>query len=353
MAVAAFGLAWSSHAFAGEMDLVPERFVSQPPGLPGGNTCQSIASNPEVLVANNLTVPQVVCQPNQAAFRHMIGELGFAIAPTAFYPARTTGVRGIQISIDASYTNLHASGTTPDGTPYWQQGTQGKQGTATNASPDSLLQVYSLKARKGLPLGFEIIPTVGFVAHTKTWVWGGDVRWSLLEGFRTGVPGYLPDFSIGAGARTLSGNSKVYLTTVGFDAKLSKPIPLAETAQLVPAIGYQRLLIFGDSSIVDFTPASDALRDCGYSGANPDTGAPICRNKLSNGADNALDFNNYNTFDKVRLHRHRGMVSLHYRYEQFALGGQFLFDLSDPGGENNNVTFSRQYTISFEAGAHF
>lgn len=340
------------------MDMVPERFVVQPPGLPAGQTCQSIAANPEVLVQNNLTVPQVVCQPNQAAFRNMMGEMGFAIAPNAFYPARTTGVSGIHLSLEMNLTRVSASGTTADGTAYWQQGTQGKPAgatrsfPATNASPDSLMQIYALKARKGLPLGFEIIPTIGFVANTKTWVWGGDFRWSLFEGFRSGIPGYFPDLSIGAGARTLSGNPRVFLTSVGFDVKISKPIPLFESAQLVPSVGYQRLLIFADSSIMDFTPATDALRECGYSGANPDTGAPICRNKLSNGADSALDFNNLNTFDKVRLHRHRAMGSLQYRYEQFAIGGQFLFDLTDPGSEND-VTFSRQYTLSFEAGAHF
>jgi hypothetical protein len=46
---------------------------------------------------------------------------------------------------------------------YWHDGTEGsvdpnnKQFSIVNNSPDSILQVYSLKARKGLPLGFEIV----------------------------------------------------------------------------------------------------------------------------------------------------------------------------------------------------
>ena len=184
-------------------------------------------------------------------------------------------------------------------------------------------------------------------------VGGGDLRWSLMEGFRKGPLGLLPDVSLGAGVRTVTGTSKFYLTTVGIDVKMSKPITLADSAQLIPTFGYQRLFIFGDSNVVDSTPNVDAAQACGYDGADPVTGAPRCRNKLPNGVDNNGDFSNNFTFQKVRVHRHRGIVGLNYRYELIWLGSQFAFDITEPKDENPFLVGSRQWTLSFEAGVFF
>ena len=79
----------------------------------------------------------------------------------------------------------------------------------------------------------------------------------------------------------------------------------------------------------------------------------MCRNKLSNGADNNGDFNNNMTFDKVRIHRHRGIVGVNYRYEILYLAGQFAFDLTNPADENPGIIGDRQWTMSLEAGVFF
>jgi hypothetical protein len=353
------GVAWPTSARAGGMDPTPERLVLQPPGLPPGQSCQSVAANPGAVVQAGLQPQQFGCRPDNLAFRNMIAELGFAMAPNAFYPARTTGVGGFVLSLQASYTRINADTVTSDGTPYWHLGTRGaqdpntKQFSIVNNSPDSLLQVYSINARKGLPFGFELVGSLGYLSNTTLWVGGGDIRWSVLEGFRTGALGILPDVSVGGGVRTMTGTQKFYLTTVGIDVKVSKPIPLADSAQLTPSIGYQRLIIFGDSNVVDSTPNVDPLQQCGFQGNDPSTGAPKCANKLPNGADANTDFGNNFTFNKVRIHRHRGMVGLHYRYEILYLGGQFLFDLTDPGDENSGVVGNKQWTLSFEGGVFF
>jgi hypothetical protein len=359
LALGSFTLAYAGEALAGNMDPTPERLVLQPPGLPPGQTCQTIAANPG-------SVPNpadFACRPNDAAFANLISELGFAIAPTAFTPARTTGIAGFNVSVEASFTKIHPSAATQnaDGTttPYWQLGTRGaqdpntKQSSILHASPDSLLQVYALKARKGLPLGFEIAGSMGTVTNTSLFVFGGDVRWAVLEGFRESVLGWVPDLSIGTGVRSLSGTSRFHLTTVGIDVKASKPIPLLDSAQLIPSIGYQRVIIFGDSNVVDATPAVDALQQCGYEGTNPTTGTPICRNKLPSGRDANTDFSNNVTFDEVRVHRNRGLAALHYRYELLWLGGQLAIDLTDPKDENPILVGKRQWTLSFEGGVFF
>jgi len=349
-------------AHAGDMDPTTERLVNQPAGLPAGQTCQSIAANPGAAVSAGLRPQDFPCRPNNAAFANMISELGFAIAPTAFYPARTTGVGGFQVSIEASYTGISADrSVASDGgrMQYWHLGTRGpqdqntKRSSIVNSSPDNVLQVYALKARKGLPLGFELAGSLGYVSNTTLWVGGADIRWSMLEGFRTGVLGWLPDISVGGGIRTVTGTSRFYLTTLGIDVRASKPITLADSSQLIPSLGFQRLIIFGDSNVVDATPNVDAAAQCGFAGLDPTTGAPSCRNKLPNGADASSDFANNFTFDRVRIHRNRGMVALNYRYEIVWLGSQIAFDISEPKDENPVLVGKRQWTLSFEGGVHF
>ena len=365
-ALLASGTLAGREAHAGSMDPTPERLVLQPPNLPAGlagQTCQSIAANPEIVVQQggpeNQLPNKFTCKGDNAAFRNYVSELGFAIAPTAFHPARTTGLGGFALTFDASYTKINANGTTKDGLAYWKKGTQGdvnadsKSYPKENATPDSVLQIYSLKARKGLPFGFELVGALGFIANSTLWVGGADIRWSLMEGFRTGPLGYFPDVSLGGGVRTLTGTSKFHLTTVGMDAQISKGITLADSAVLTPYVGYQRLIIFGDAIILDATPNTDALQQCGYVGPDPSTGSPVCRHALSNGAPNNGDFNNNFTFERVRIHRHRGILGVNYRYEILFLASQFLMDLTPPSAENSDVSSNRQWTLSLEAGVFF
>ncbi len=353
-------------AHAAGMDPTPERLVLQPPNLPNGfSTCGDVSANPQGVAAMGLKPGELHCSPDNVAYRNLMSELGFALAPTAMHPARTTGVGGFALTLEASFTHINADAvsTAADGTKvqYWHQGTQGavdpsrNQFSIRNNSPDSLIQVYSLKARKGLPFGFELAGSLGYVANTTLWVAGGDVRWALLEGFRTGALGYLPDIAVGGGVRTVSGSSKFYLTTVGIDAQLSKPIPLADSAVLTPYIGYQRLIILADSTIIDATPNVDALNQCGYQGTDQ-FGQPKCANKLttpSGPIDNNGDFNNNITFNKVRVHRNRGIVGLNYRYELLYLAGQFATDITNPADENPDIVGDRQWTLSFEGGGFF
>lgn len=361
---AAFALASSADAGvarADAMDPAIERLITQPvfPKTFSGS-CQSLAANPSAVLKPPFPKNAVgmassyACQPNNISFDNLVSEYAFAIAPTAFHPARTTGFGGFAFTFEASYTKINQDQSDSTGTQYWHLGTQGppdpntNKNSIVNASPDSLLQVYSLKARKGFPFGFELTADVGYIAHTVMWVAGGDVRWALLEGFRTGVLGYLPDISVGGGVRTLTGTSEFFLTTVGIDAQVSKPIPLADSSVLSPYVGYQRVYVFGDSQTVSLAPSVNPLTQCGYQG-NMANGQPICKNPTLG----TFAFNEDTTFAKVRNQRDRGIVGLNYRFEALYLAGQFLFDLVAPGSEDSNLAGSRQWTLSLEAGVYF
>jgi hypothetical protein len=368
VAVASFAaaLAPASPVRAADMDPAPERLFL-PPSRPIDTSCQSIAANPQAFIDSHagLVPNDFPCQPNNVAWANLMSELGYAIAPSAFHPARTTGLGGFALSLEASFAHINASAVDSTNTKYWHAGTEGPVdpgnhlSSVVNNNPDSLLQIYSVKARKGLPYGFEIAGVLGYVANTSLWLGGGDLHWALLEGYRTGVLGYLPDLAIGGGVRTLGGSPKFFLTTVGLDAQVSKPFTLADSAVLTPYVGAQRLIIFADSTIVDLTPNVDPLRQCGYGGQNPQDGSPLCANTLKTSTgqliQNNSDFNNNVTFHRARIHRWRGIAGITYRYEILYLAGQFAMDLEDPSAENADLGISgaKQWTVSLEAGVFF
>jgi hypothetical protein len=308
----------------------------------------------------------VPCQPDNAAFTRLINQYGFAFAPTAMHSARTTGFGGIHISLEAAYTKIDSS------RDYWRRGTQGEGDPVTgqpnyeNSSPVGMLQLYSVKLRKSFGFGFEITGSAGTMPKTSLWSTGADVRLSLLEGFRKSIPGFIPDLAVGGGVRTISGTPELQLTISSLDVQISKPIPIAHAVTLTPWLGYQYLWIFGDSNVVDFTPATDPFAYCGYAGTySPPyqqdprgqySGQPICNNT----AGGVWDFNNNRTFDPVRLHRQRLLIGSSVRYETFMFGVQFITDLVKPASTQGSQVAkdalqgeNRQWTGVLEIGAMF
>jgi hypothetical protein len=357
----------SAVANAEPMDPALERLVTDPGCTKGGaNAPGQWNDTPDAQGVSH------ACTPDHAAFKRLMSQYAFALAPTAMHSARTTGYGGFHLSMEADYTGISSDKS------YWKLGTQGStdpsshRASTFNGSPQSMLQLYSLKFRKSFGFGLEITGVVGFMPKTSIISGGSDVRLSLLEGFRTGVGGILPDVAVGGGVRTITGTPQFQLTVASLDAQISKPLPIQDSQVLTPYVGYQYVWIFADSGLIDLTPGTDALRYCNYAGqnvpGNPDPdpgkknkdgsqiydGQPICH------GGSPLDFNNNVVFKPVRLERHRLIFGLNYRYEMVMLGGQFLIDAVPPADAQNNDADKkdlkgedRQYTLSFELGAMF
>jgi hypothetical protein len=385
MTVGAVVLGANALAHAEPLDPALERLVKANKDGLGGPACHGGAGasspgffgqyTPEPIPGQSGPVTRTPpCLPDNDAFTKLISQYGFALAPTAMHSARTTGFGGFHLSIEAAYSTISGDEY------YWKQGTQGtrdpttNQASSENTSPPDLLQVYSLKFRKGFGFGLELTAAVGFMPLTSIITGGADTRLSLLEGFRTGIGGILPDIAVGAGVRTITGTSQFQLTVMGLDGQISKPLPIASSSVLTPYLGYQYLFIFGDSGLIDLTPGTDAIQACNYSGnavpGNPDPnkttepngqgelvydGGPVCR-------DGALpfDFNNNTVFDPVRLRRHRLLGGVNYRYEMVMVGGQFVMDLMPPSDaqvkDDDKAALDgedKQYSFMFELGAMF
>jgi len=351
-------------AHADPLDPALERLID-----PSSIGCKTDAGayTPVGGVTGGRTAP---CTPDNQAFTRLINQFGYALAPTAMHSARTTGYGGFHLSMEATYSTISGS------KDYWKNGTQGtkdpntNQPSVRNTSPPSLLQDYSLKFRKGFGFGLEVTGVVGFMPQTSIISGGSDVRMSLLEGFRTGIGGVLPDIAVGAGVRTITGVSEFQLTVMGLDGQISKPFPIASSSVLTPWIGYQYLFIWGDSGLIDLTPATDAIQSCGYSGgavpgnADPNKknmkgtsafdGGPVC-----NGGQ-PFDFNNNTVFRPVRLRRHRLLAGVNYRYEMVMVGGQFMMDAVPPSEAQPDADSkkflsgeAKQFSFVLELGAMF
>jgi hypothetical protein len=305
------------------------------------------------------------CQPDNMAFRRLVNQYGFAFAPTAMHSARTTGFGGIHLSLEASYTSIDSD------KDYWRKGTRGSSDSLTgqNTSPSGLLQLYSMKIRKSFGFGFEATGVVGVMPQTSLWSYGADLRLSVLEGFRTGIPGYVPDVAIGGGVRTITGTSELQLTVSSLDVQISKPIPIESAVVVTPYVGYQLLWIFGDSNVIDFTPKTDPFALCNYAGVNaPGQGAP---NSIPTGGaeytgqpqcpnGKVWDFNNNRVFDPARLRRQRLILGANVRYEAVMFGAQLITDFIPPAdAQSDNASKlamsaeKRQYTGAFELGVMF
>ncbi len=346
LSVLAVGIGFAGESRADSLDPALSRLVINPACTTGrGEIVSDPDARGDILAgyeAAGLPGRDGLCAPDSAAFKKLVAQWGFALAPNGMYPARSTGFGGFHFSLQASYTKID------DGAPYWSLGTQGDRDKASGAAvtsgdPPSMIQSYSLNIRKNFMLGIEAMANVGFVPNSSIINGGADVRMSLLEGFRTGVGGVFPDIAVGAGIRTITGTDQLQLTTVALDARASKPLPIASQSVLTPWVGYQYLWIFGRSGLIDLTPGTDPLGFCGFAGSNipkqgnnsnnpsePYDGQPDCVGGSS------LDFNNNVVFDRANLERQRILFGFNYQYELFSAGLQFMTDLVDPAKAQNS-----------------
>ncbi len=144
IAAASLGVALSTlgtagPAMAGNMDITPERLAD-------------CSMSP--------------CLPNNVGWANLMSELGMAIAPTAFHAARTTGLGGFALSLEASFTHMNVDASA-GGQQYWHLGTAGPVDPNThafsveNTNPDSLLGVYSSRPARASPTGSRSQATSG------------------------------------------------------------------------------------------------------------------------------------------------------------------------------------------------
>jgi hypothetical protein len=320
---------------------------------------------------------------DQELFERLAAELAVAMAPPVIGPARTIGPRAFQLTLGTTVTSIEEEQV------YWKRGSEGDKGLhqprdvlATpvdesqgpalgfNESPGEALAWNHLQFRKGLPFGFEAGAMVGQGLQTSLWTLGVALKWSLFEGFRTGL-GQLPDVAVQGAIAQSAGSSQMSVQLYSFDLTLSKPFVIRQTWSVSPLLGLQLLRTEAESGVIDLTPGGPPLADETPSAPPPEDAYGSCRpqpgHQLTStppativcspdASGDAGDFANDVTFDPVGQTRLRLFLGGQTRYRMLVFSASLLFDLVVPELESRpsnlpSRDLARQLAFTFSVGA--
>jgi hypothetical protein len=139
---------------------------------------------------------------NQAEFRALSQDLGAALSYKPLTPAAPLGTAGFDIGVAGTTTRLQHR-------DIFDKASGGDFG--------SNLSVPSLRVNKGLPAGFDIGIMGAAGSGTDIRLWGGELRYALLEG---GVA--LPAVGLRGSLTRVTGIDQLSLNTRGVDVSISK-----------------------------------------------------------------------------------------------------------------------------------
>jgi hypothetical protein len=194
-------------AFAGKLDLNLSNFAN---------------CNPD-------SAPPGMCDPQYADYETFMAEYAFGIAPKRMAPAETLGYSGFYVGFEESIS-IRPTGSAAD--TRWNTATPSDEVQAIMFNP-------GIHIRKGLPFSFEFGSTVNFLALSKLVTVGGELKWSLFEGYRTGWRAFLPDISVRGSIVRIMGAEDVDMSIVGLDGSISYAFGVGGMITLTPYAGYQ------------------------------------------------------------------------------------------------------------------
>ncbi|MBN1773452.1 MAG: hypothetical protein JXB32_19475 [Deltaproteobacteria bacterium] len=242
---------------------------------------------------------------DQAAFRELAREFGLVMAPALLAPAETLGYAGFYLGLEGSITTINSSSSEPSNV--WFRGTE-------DQNPDKVMFVPSIHARKGLPFSFELGTSVSYVSATEQVLLGVDIRWAILEGYRTGWKAYFPDIAVRGAVNRLMGDDEMDMTVWSVDVALSHPFSISGMMTITPFLGYQFVQTIADTALVangmiDPDDAPHTLIECS---GDPDY-QTSCVGGIYGPNIRYLDF------DREYIDRHRGFAGVRLMYEHLAM----------------------------------
>ena len=139
---------------------------------------------------------------SQDDFKKLTGNIGAATHYKAVAPGETLGVIGLDLGIEVSSTEIDDDIL--------------DRASGGNADIDTLL-IPKLHAHKGLPSGIDVGVSFGAIPDTDITVWGGELRYALLEG---GVA--TPAIGLRASYSRIDGSDDLELSNAAVELAVSK-----------------------------------------------------------------------------------------------------------------------------------
>lgn len=273
--------------------------------------------------ANDGTVTQ-----DNASFRSLSSEVGVLMAPRPVDPADSLGLSGFAVSADVTINTLSG------GESFWQDTARG--------SPNNVAPSLQVMGRKGLWPGIEIGAGATHLFDSRMWTIAGYGKVSLHEGFHH-LP--IPSIALRAMFSRLLGAKDLDLTTISVGASLSHVFGVGKTFSITPYAGYDALLVFSGTGVLDATPGRDEFTQ----GSEPcGNGDPDCT------LQSEFVFRQQDV-----IVRHRPYLGARFIFSVLRIGIEAMFvppggssaDVELLGGGTESVSdgsgFQQQYTVSF------
>ena len=181
---------------------------------------------------------------NDEDFRSLASELGVLMAPKPVDPADSLGLSGFAVSADVSLNTLS------NGKQFWTNATRG--------DPGKIAPTLQIMGRKGLWPGVEVGAGATHLFNSRMWTISGYGKVALHEGFHH-LP--IPSIALRGMFSRLVGAEDMNMTTGSFDISISHVFGVGKTVNLTPYVGYQGLMVFARSGVLDATPKTDEYLD--------------------------------------------------------------------------------------------
>jgi len=153
------------------------------------------------LAANNVNISSAI---GQSGFKNLSEDLGSALSYKPVTPAAPLGLIGFDVGIEITKTDMAKS------SQVWNTMSSG-------GGSVSSLYVPKLSVAKGLPFNIDIAGFVSKVPTTNVSLYGGELRYAILEG---GLA--MPAVAVRGAFTKLGGVSHLALSTKSLDVSISK-----------------------------------------------------------------------------------------------------------------------------------
>jgi hypothetical protein len=170
----------------------------------------------------------------QRDFRLLSEDLGAALSYHPQTPTEPLGVTGFDVGVSLTMSKV---------------ANKDSLSRATSDSVPSYIPVPTLRANKGLPLGFDVGLMYSKIPGSNISLWGGEARWAFLKG---GIAE--PAVGVRGTYTKLTGVDQLDMSTKGLDISASKGF-----AMLTPYIGVGRTWITSEPHVANLSKEDFAL----------------------------------------------------------------------------------------------
>ncbi len=218
-----------------------------------------------------------------AGFEDFARQIGAALTP-AFGPIHSQGSLGFEVSLTTGLSSVHK------GQDYWTADTAGRP--QVSDAPGDLFVTSQIRAKKGLPYGFQVSGIVTHLYDSRLWGIGIELGWAFVEGYK-----WAPDIGIVASIGTLLGHDDLMMIQVSPALVMSKRFGVAGLFHLVPYLGYNVLYINASTHLMStFRNTTDPIMFA---------------------------------FDPQHIVRHRGLLGLEILASYVTVGAEMTIDFVD------------------------